>query len=82
MSGGQVMVVLIVAMAMVAGVLKAWGGGRKSRGQEGPDRIDHAETVRMREEMRMLKELVAVLERIATDRNHALEHEIERLRDR
>jgi hypothetical protein len=36
----------------------------------------------MREEMKVLKERVAVLERIATDRNHSLEHEIERLRDR
>jgi hypothetical protein len=36
----------------------------------------------MREEMKVLKERVAVLERIATDRNLSLEQEIERLRDR
>jgi hypothetical protein len=34
------------------------------------------------EEVRALKERVAVLERLATDRPLALEHEIERLRDR
>jgi hypothetical protein len=36
----------------------------------------------MEDEMRGLKERVAVLERIATDRNHLLEQEFEKLRDR
>jgi hypothetical protein len=36
----------------------------------------------MEEEMRGLRERIAVLERIVTDRNHGLEHEIERLRDK
>jgi hypothetical protein len=57
-------------------------GIRKDRhGNELPMH-DSAETQRMREEMKVLKDRVAVLERIATDRNLGLEQEIERLRDR
>ena len=41
-----------------------------------------AETERMRDEIKVLKDRIAVLERIATDRNHSLEQEFERLRDR
>ena len=41
-----------------------------------------AENVRLKEEMKALKERVAVLERIATDRGNLLDQEIERLRDR
>lgn len=82
LSGTQLMVVLIVFIVMVAGIYRAKLGIRKDRhGNELPLH-DSAETERMREEMKVLKERVAVLERIATDRNHSLEHEIERLRDR
>ena len=41
-----------------------------------------AENLRLKEEMKALKERVAVLERIATDRGNLLDQEIERLRDR
>jgi hypothetical protein len=76
------MVLGIVLMVSIASVLKARMGIRKDMyGNELPAR-DEAEVVRMREDMKVLKERVAVLERIATDRNHSLEHEIERLRDR
>lgn len=43
---------------------------------------DEAETLRMRDEIKTLRDRVAVLERIATDREHSLEREIELLRDR
>lgn len=76
------MVVAIVLIVSIASVLKARMGVRKDKhGNELPLH-DSAETERMREEMKVLKERVAVLERIATDRNHSLEQEIERLRDR
>ncbi|WP_443019065.1 hypothetical protein [Sphingomonas sp.] len=39
-----------------------------------------AENMRLKEEMKALKERVAVLERIATDRGSLLDQEIERLR--
>ena len=77
------MVLGIVLIVSIAGLIKARLGIRKDMyGNELPIRDDSAETQRMREEVKVLKERVAVLERIATDRNHGLEHEIERLRDR
>jgi hypothetical protein len=76
------MVLGIVLITAIASVLRARMGIRKDRhGNELPMR-DDAEVQRMREETKALKERVAVLERIATERNHSLEHEIERLRDR
>ena len=76
------MVLGIVLITAIASVMRARYGIRKDMyGNELPLR-DEAEVLRMREDMKVLKERVAVLERIATDRNHSLEHEIERLRDR
>lgn len=86
MSGGQLMAVLIVAIVMVASILKARYNG--NRPKWGDPRTDHAnaadaaDAARLRDEVRTLKERIAVLERIATDRTSHLDHEIERLRDR
>lgn len=77
------MVVLIVAITAVASVLRARYGIRKGRhGEELPIRDPDAD--RLREEIKTLKERVAVLERIATDnsRGVALDREIEALRHR
>ena len=74
------MVLGIVLIVSIVSLLKARMGIRKDQwGNELPAG-DNAETERMREEMKALKDRVAVLERIATDRNHALEHEFEKLR--
>jgi Tfp pilus assembly protein PilO len=81
MSGGQMMVVLIVAIVMIASIFKR-GGGRRRRQSGTEAAIASAEAERMREELKTLKERVAVLERIATDKNHMLEAEFDRLRDR
>lgn len=76
------MVVAIVFIVSITSLLRARMGVRKDRhGNELPHH-DSAETQRLREEMKVLKDRVAVLERIATDRNMSLEQEIERLRDR
>lgn len=72
------MVVLIVLVMTIAGVFRA---KYKFQSQATPP-ADHQDAIRMREEIRTLKERIAVLERIATDRTSALEHEIEQLRDR
>jgi hypothetical protein len=75
------MVVLIVAIVAIAGVLKARYGIRKDA--EGNEVFaDTAETERLRDEVKTLKERIVVLERIVTDRNHLLDQEIEQLRDR
>ncbi|MBA2770897.1 MAG: hypothetical protein M3428_01535 [Pseudomonadota bacterium] len=72
------MVVLIVAIVMIAGVLKTRGAGRRERG----DPREELENRRLREEVKELKERLHVLERIATDRENSLAREIDELRDR
>jgi hypothetical protein len=44
--------------------------------------VDSAETMRLREEVKMLKERLHVLERITTEKESSLSREIEELRDR
>ena len=75
------MVVLIVAIVMIAGVLKGRGHGRSDRHRD-RDPADDAETLRLREEVKELKERLHVLERIATDRENSLARQIDELRDR
>jgi hypothetical protein len=43
---------------------------------------DDAEALRLREEVKQLKERIHVLERITTDRENSLSREIDELRDR
>lgn len=84
MSGGQMMVVLIVAMVMIASIIKAkYGHQRRHRhgGIEAGSATDTVENQRLRDEVRQLKERLAVLERITIEKENSLEREIERLRD-
>lgn len=79
------MVVLIVAISAVTRIyLAKHGVVRRGRGEGIVRPQDDSENQRLREELRALKERVAVLERIATenDRGLALDREIEALRDR
>ena len=78
LSSTHLMVVIIVAMALFAGVMRA----RYSAERHRPRPEQDAESLRMKEELKMLRDRIAVLERIATDKDHLLEQEIERLRDR
>lgn len=76
------MVVAIVFITAVASIVRAKMGIRRDRHGNDiavPRRDPDAD--RLREELRTLKERVAVLERIATDKAHRLETEIEALRD-
>lgn len=86
MNSTHLMVVLIVAMVVIGSIFKAkYGGGTirgRSRHWHEPPPADDAEKQRLREEVKELKERVAVLERIATDSGTSLAHEIEKLRDR
>ena len=77
------MVVLIVAITAVAGIFRAKYGVRRTRhGDELP--MADPDAARLRDEVRALKERVAVLERIATDGegSASLERQIEALRSR
>ena len=72
------MVVLIVAIVCVASILRAKYRDQHRAARHGAD----PEADRMRDEIRTLKERIAVLERIATDKSSALEREIDSLRSR
>jgi uncharacterized protein YlxW (UPF0749 family) len=75
------MVAIIVVAVMAATVLKArFHSSQGQVRQEDPQ--ERAETLRLREEVKQLKERLHVLERIATDRENSLSREIEELRDR
>ncbi len=76
------MVVLIVAIVMLASVLRARmsGGRRRDRGGESP--LAAEENARLKAEVRALHERIAVLERITVEKENSLEREIEKLRDR
>ncbi|ATE63381.1 hypothetical protein [Rhizorhabdus dicambivorans] len=79
------MVVLIVAITAIASIFRAkYGVVRRNKGEDYVRPQDDAENQRLREELRTLKERVAVLERIATenDRGLSLDREIEALRNR
>lgn len=83
MSGVQIMVVLIVAMAMIASIIKSRHGSRRGHPQRGSEAVpETAETNRLRDEVKQLKERLAVLERITIEKESSLEREIEQLRDR
>ena len=72
------MVVGIVLIVTIGQILRARYkvGGTQLRLADDPD------AQRMRDEIKTLRDRVAVLERIATDKEHSLEREIELLRDR
>ncbi len=77
-------IIAIVAIVMFATVLKArYSSQRRDRirGFDG-EQSDEGEAARLREEVKMLKERIHVLERITTDRENSLSREIEELRDR
>ena len=76
-------IIAIVAIVMFASVLKArYGWHRRQRGSEDDlEGSDAGEAARLREEVKMLKERIHVLERITTDRENSLSREIEELRD-
>jgi uncharacterized protein YlxW (UPF0749 family) len=85
MQSNHIMVIIIVAMVMIAGVFKSkYRGSRKDRlvDSDGHARIDSAETARLRDEVKQLKDRLIVLERITVEKENSLEREIEALRDR
>jgi hypothetical protein len=75
------MVVMIVFIVTIGSIIRTRLGVRRdAKGNEYPIR-DDAENQRMREEMKVLKERLAVLERITVEKENSLEREIEMLRD-
>jgi hypothetical protein len=75
------MVAIIVVAVMIASVLRAKYQGSRGEGREIEPR-DQAETLRLRDEVKELKERLKVLERITVEKENSLSKEIEALRDR
>jgi hypothetical protein len=83
MDGGQLTAIIIVAIVMIASIFRArYGHSRRGRGPQFAAPQDSAETLRLREEVKMLKERLHVLERITVDKENSLSREIDSLRDR
>ena len=89
MHDGQLTAVLIVMMVMIASIARARYGygrfGRLSRYRRDDDGIsaqERAENLRLRDEVKELKERIKVLERITVEKENSLANEIESLRDR
>lgn len=75
------MVAVIVVAVMIASVLRAkYGHARRDEAQIDPR--EHAENLRLREEVKDLKERIQVLERITIEKENTLSKQIEELRDR
>ena len=72
------MVVAIVLIVAIAGVYKAKHRSGSGRG----DSAARQENAQLRDEVKALKDRLAVIERITVEKENSLEREIERLRDR
>lgn len=73
------MVVAIVAMAMIASVLRAW---IKAGNRPPSDPASELEKERLLDEVKQLKDRIHVLERITVEKENSLGRQIEELRDR
>ena len=76
------MVAVIVVAVMIASVLRARYGYRRGGRQIEGNSQNNAETLRLRDEVKELKERIKVLERITVEKENSLAKEIESLRDR
>ena len=74
------MVAIIVVAVMIASVLRAKYSRGRGRGEIGPQ--EHAENLRLRDEVKELKERIKVIERITVEKENSLARQIEELRDR
>ena len=75
------MVAIIVVAVMIASVLRAKYSHSRRGGVEADPR-EHAENLRLREEVKELKERIKVIERITVEKENSLSRQIEELRDR
>jgi len=84
MNHGEFTAVMIVAIVMFASIVRARYGYGLRRRRDGHEisPSDQAETLRLRDEVKELKERLKVLERITVEKENSLAKEIESLRDR
>jgi hypothetical protein len=77
-----IMVVLIVLILTVGNIVRAKMGIGRRRNRHSEVVTDDRESERLRDEVKQLKERIAVLERITVEKENSLERQIEALRDR
>lgn len=77
-----IMVVLIVLIVTVGNIIRAKMGVRRGRRGEELPVVDDRENAQLRDEVKQLKDRIAVLERITVEKENSLERQIEALRDR
>ena len=84
MDGGQVTAVIIVGIIVLGMIIRAkYGYGRHGRRDGGGIAAqEHSENLRLRDEVKELKERLKVLERITVDKENSLSRQIDELRDR
>ena len=77
-------VLVVLMMVFIFSIIKHKMGipSRSMREMRGDEPVDGPETVRLREEVKDLKERLKVLERITVEKENSLAKEIESLRDR
>lgn len=80
----ELMVVLIVAIVMVASIIRARYGylHKHRRSGQAPEVRNGPDTRALLEEVKQLRERIQVLERITVEKENSLERQIEELRDR
>ena len=81
--GRHEMIVAIIAIVMLATVLKArYNSQHRRRHGETLHPAEQAETLKLRDEVKELKDRIKVLERITVEKENSLARQIEELRDR
>ena len=76
------MVAIIVVAVMIASVLRAKYSHRQRDDGRDVSAEERAETLRLREEVKQLKDRLHVLERITVEKENSISRQIEELRDR
>lgn len=82
MSGGEFMVIMIVAIVMCASIFKSRSRFHHYRNDADDRNETRVENQRLRDEVGELKERIKVLERITVDKENSLARQIDELRDR
>jgi uncharacterized protein YlxW (UPF0749 family) len=75
------MIAFVVLVLVIGSVLRSAFGLRRNRRDRKAAIQDDPETMRLRDEVKSLKERLAVIERITVEKENSLEREIEKLRD-
>ena len=81
MQSSHIMVIMIILIVMIASVFRAKYRFEKHSHRDQLASRDDAETQRLRDEVKVLKERLQVLERITVEKENSLAREIENLRD-